>query len=215
MIKLSPQDKAKLKGLHPDLVKVVNEYVASGTIPIKILEGMRTLTRQKQLLKQGATTTLRSRHLDGHAIDICPLVNGQPSFVWAQYYPLAKEIKAAARRAGVKLEWGGDWVKFKDGPHWQLPWKQYPSLRAASLAGPLEGEQKMGEGDITENYYKGRQSAAIGVTGAGGVAGTLGDVAYTLSSQQEELSSGDYIRIAIAGVIVLLTIAGLVWAWRR
>lgn len=215
MIKLTAQDKAKLKGLHPDLQKVILEYERSGTIPIRILEGMRTLARQKALLKQGATTTLRSRHLTGHAIDIAPLDGKNPSFVWALYYPLAKEIKAAAKRVGVPLEWGGDWVKFKDGPHWQLPWKKYPAVMAANLTGALEGEPQMGEQDLTENYYKGRQSAVIGVSGAGGAATALQDLSYTLTSQQEELSSGDYIRIAIAGLIVVLTIAGLVWTWRK
>jgi len=33
---------------------------------------------------------------------------------------------AAPRRLRVPIEWGGDWRSFKDGPHWQLPWAEYP-----------------------------------------------------------------------------------------
>ena len=40
---------------------------------------------------------------------------------------LVKEaVKKAAEDVGVSIEWGGDWSKFKDGPHYQLPWSKYP-----------------------------------------------------------------------------------------
>lgn len=73
----------------------------------------------------------------------------------------------------------------------------------------------MGEGDMTETFYKTRQSAVYGGAGLTGTATALQDVSYTLSTQQEELSSGDWIRIGIAGLIVGLTIAGLIWTWRK
>jgi peptidoglycan L-alanyl-D-glutamate endopeptidase CwlK len=91
-----------------------------------VLEGRRTLARQEVLLKNKATKTLNSRHLTGHAVDLAPMVGDGVSWDWPLYHRLAKIIKAAAVAENVPLTWGGDWRTFKDGPHWELPWKQYP-----------------------------------------------------------------------------------------
>jgi peptidoglycan L-alanyl-D-glutamate endopeptidase CwlK len=116
----------RLKGVHPDIVRVMKRAIAASDIDFTVIEGMRTATRQRQLVKAGASTTMRSRHLTGHAVDIAPLVKGEVRWDWPLYHRLAKIVKEAAAAEGVPLEWGGDWVRFKDGPHWQLPWKAYP-----------------------------------------------------------------------------------------
>lgn len=85
------------------------------------------MDRQKELLAQGATTTLKSRHLTGHAVDLAAMSGGEIRWDWPLYHKLAVIIKAAAAAEKVKIEWGGDWRKFKDGPHWQLPWAKYPA----------------------------------------------------------------------------------------
>lgn len=124
---LTARDILRLRGVHSDLIKIVNEAIKNGAPRFTIIEGVRTLERQKQLLASGDTTTLKSRHLNGCAIDIAPLdPNGAPSWAWPAYYKLAPFIKDAAKNVGVPIEWGGDWRKFKDGPHWQLPWSKYP-----------------------------------------------------------------------------------------
>jgi peptidoglycan L-alanyl-D-glutamate endopeptidase CwlK len=117
---------ARLNGVHPDLVKVMKRAIACSTIDFTVLEGMRTLERQKQLMKSGATRTMNSRHLTGHAVDIAPYIDGKVRWDWPLYYKIAEVIKKAAEEEGVPLQWGGDWRSFKDGPHWELPWKQYP-----------------------------------------------------------------------------------------
>lgn len=131
MITLTDSDKKKLLQAHPDLVKVVNEYLKSGTIPIKIMEVGRSLVQQKANIAKGVSWTMRSRHLvssDGlaRAVDIVPLVDGKITWSWPVYYKLAPQMKAAAKSVKIPVEWGGDWKSNKDGPHWQLPWKQYP-----------------------------------------------------------------------------------------
>jgi peptidoglycan L-alanyl-D-glutamate endopeptidase CwlK len=73
-----------------------------------------------------ASQTLNSRHLTGHAVDVAPVYNGKISWDWPLYYVLADCIKTAAKLVDVPIEWGGDWKRAKDGPHWQLPWKEYP-----------------------------------------------------------------------------------------
>ena len=116
---------SRMDGLHPDLKKVMNQAILATDLDFTVLEGLRTLERQKQMVETGASTTLNSRHLDGHAVDIAPFVGGEVRWDWPLYYRLAVIVKAAAKEVGVPIEWGGDW-KFKDGPHWQLPWAKYP-----------------------------------------------------------------------------------------
>ena len=117
---------SRMAGLHPDLKKVMNQAILATDLDFTVLEGLRTLERQKQMVETGASTTLNSRHLDGHAVDIAPFVGGEVRWDWPLYYRLAVIVKAAAKEVGVPIEWGGDWKTFKDGPHWQLPWEKYP-----------------------------------------------------------------------------------------
>jgi peptidoglycan L-alanyl-D-glutamate endopeptidase CwlK len=69
---------------------------------------------------------MKSRHLTGHAVDLAALVGGEVRWDWPLYNKLAATMKESAIQLGVPLEWGGDWKSFKDGPHFQLPWKDYP-----------------------------------------------------------------------------------------
>ena len=116
----------RLSGVHLDLVQVVRRAIQVTSIDFTVLEGLRTVARQRELVRKGASRTMNSRHLTGHAVDIAPWVNGQVSWDWKWYHPMADAMKKAARELDVPLEWGGDWKTFKDGPHFQLPWRQYP-----------------------------------------------------------------------------------------
>ena len=124
--KLGSRSLKRLEGLHPDLVKVVNRAIEITDIDFTVLEGMRTVARQKQLMKSGATHTMNSRHLTGHAVDLGAYVAGSVRWDWPLYHKIAEAVKQAAVDCGITVEWGGDWRTFKDGPHWQLPWSKYP-----------------------------------------------------------------------------------------
>lgn len=113
-----------LKGVHPDLVKVVRE--AAELADFVVVEGLRTVARQKELVAAGASKTMRSRHLTGHAVDLAATVGGQIRWDWPLYTNLAKAMLIVAKTGGVAIEWGGSWPKFPDGPHFQLDWKEYP-----------------------------------------------------------------------------------------
>ena len=117
---------SRLDGVHADLVRVVKRAAATSNIDFTVLEGLRTLERQKTLVARGASKTMKSRHLTGHAVDLAPFVDGQVVWAWPLYHKLAVIVKAAAKDENVPIEWGGDWRSFKDGPHWQLPWGTYP-----------------------------------------------------------------------------------------
>lgn len=129
--KLSHRSKSRLKGVHPDLVRVIERAIELTPVDFTVLEGTRTRNRQRKLVASGASKTMNSRHIPapngyGHAVDIAPLVGGKVSWDWPLYYKLAPAVKRAASELGVPIEWGGDWRSFKDGPHWQLPWKTHP-----------------------------------------------------------------------------------------
>lgn len=117
----------RLVGIHPDLVKVVHRALELSDIDFCVTEGLRTIIRQKELLAKKATTTMRSRHLTGHAVDLAAVINKEIRWDWPLYDRLAHFMKAAAAELNVPIEWGGDWTTFKDGPHFQLPWKDYPA----------------------------------------------------------------------------------------
>jgi peptidoglycan L-alanyl-D-glutamate endopeptidase CwlK len=134
-VQLSTRDLTRLQGVHPDLVRVVTRAAEVTPLPFMVIEGVRTRARQAELLRKGKSTTMRSRHLTGHAVDLVPLADVDDdgdldvSWRWHDYHRLAPVIKAVAVELGVPLEWGGDWRGFPDGPHWQLPWATHPAPR--------------------------------------------------------------------------------------
>ena len=121
---LNDRSRARLEGVHPDLVRIVEragEITPDGFI---VTEGLRSLSRQKELVARGASRTLKSRHLDGHAVDLADL---KADYKMADMRKVGATMKLAAADLGIALEWGGDWKSFVDTPHFQLPWKDYPS----------------------------------------------------------------------------------------
>lgn len=122
---LSSKSQDRLKGVHPRLVAVVKLAITISAVDFAVLEGVRTIERQKELLAAGASQTMRSRHLSGHAVDLGAIVGGQVRWDWPLYDKIAEAVKEAAKQLGTPIEWGGDW-KMRDGPHFQLPWKEYP-----------------------------------------------------------------------------------------
>jgi peptidoglycan L-alanyl-D-glutamate endopeptidase CwlK len=113
-------------GIHPDLVRIVRHAVELSDLEFVVLEGLRTVERQKQLVASGASRTMNSRHITGHAVDLGAVVGGEVRWDWALYHKLASTMKAAAADLKLPIEAGADWKSFPDGPHYQLPWKAYP-----------------------------------------------------------------------------------------
>lgn len=128
---IDPRTERNLNGVHPDLCKIVRRAFAlhdasTGKVPV-ITEGVRTLARQKQLLAAGASKTLRSRHLTGHAVDVAFFVGGKLRWDWPLYKGFADTMKRASRELKIPVTWGGSWAKFRDGPHFELPRDRYPA----------------------------------------------------------------------------------------
>jgi len=128
MILLNP---ARFASVHPDLQKVMELAAERAPWPVIVLEGIRSIERQKMLVLQGASHTMNSRHIPGadnlgKAVDVAPAPDRVVSWAWPLYHMLAPIVKKAAKELGIRIEWGGDWKSFKDGPHWQLPRDEYP-----------------------------------------------------------------------------------------
>lgn len=123
----------RLKGVHPDLCKVAHAVLQAAPWPLRVTEGLRTLERQKQLVAQKFSKTMKSRHLTGHAIDIVPYVDldRDGKVETAELYkkegfqilvPLAKEVSDKMK---IPMIFGYDWGW--DMPHWELNSRFYPA----------------------------------------------------------------------------------------
>lgn len=124
---LSERSLRRLEGVHPDLVRVVKRAIEITPVDFAVTEGLRTKEKQEQLVKAGASKTMRSRHLTGHAVDLAAVIGSEVRWDWALYSQIATAMKKAAYELDVPIEWGGDWKTFKDGPHFQLTWEEYPA----------------------------------------------------------------------------------------
>jgi len=141
--RLSQRSKNNLSGVHPDLVSVVKRAIETTTQDFSVTEGVRHYNRQKQLVAQGKSQTMNSRHLTGHAVDLAPY---PLSWDWEYFYPIADAMISASKELDIPIRWGGNWRirdvrewsgsayeltqeydgKFMDGVHFELTRAFYP-----------------------------------------------------------------------------------------
>lgn len=134
-MQLDERSLKKLEGVHEDLVRVVMRAADLSEVDFIVTEGLRPMKRQRALVAAGASKTLKSRHLTGHAIDFAPVVDGEVTWKWPPFFLIADAFKKAAREVGVAIVWGGDWLRFKDGPHVELDRRVYPGSRVPVAQG--------------------------------------------------------------------------------
>lgn len=148
MYVLSNKSKQRLHGVDERLISLVERSIEITKIDFVVLEGVRTIERQKALFNTGASKTLNSRHLTGHAVDLAPLKDGKVTWEWYFYNRLAETVSKAASELSLVIRWGGVWDRrlhelkppfedeiqayvnrmkaikkkaFLDGPHFELP----------------------------------------------------------------------------------------------
>lgn len=165
--------EARLAGVHPDLVTVVRRAAeiaaAPGGLPFRVTEGRRTLARQRELYRRGATRTMDSRHLYGLAVDLVAIVGGNVSWQVALYYTLRDQMMDAAKTLGTPLRWGGDWdgdgdshdERFFDGPHFELPRAVYPNGADPTLGGRGDRAAVSAEAGATILLQPGSTGSAV------------------------------------------------------
>jgi peptidoglycan L-alanyl-D-glutamate endopeptidase CwlK len=139
---LGQRSLSRLEGVHPDLVRVVKKAAAISDLDFTVLEGLRTLERQRKLVAEGASRTMKSRHLTGHAVDLGVLIDGSVRWDWGLYLRLGEVMRKASLAEGIPIRWGGTWKllsaingpitakilsrSFPDGPHFEIDPKKYP-----------------------------------------------------------------------------------------
>ena len=151
--KLGKRSLKELEGVHTDLVAVVKRAIEVTPQDFSVHDGIRTLEEQKKLVRSGASKTLKSRHISGHAVDLVPYINGKLRWEWEPIYQIAEAVRTAAQELEVPIRWGGAWdilltstddptediisgyverrrsegkKAFIDGPHYELPKSEYP-----------------------------------------------------------------------------------------
>lgn len=149
---LSKKSLKNLEYVHDDLCLVVNRAIEITDTDFMVFEGYRSVDRQKALVKAGASHTMNSRHLTGHAVDLVPVLTGLPRWDWPLCYRVAEGVRLAAVEFNIPIVWGGVWDRvlngfeksceaesnayaarqhgrgeraFLDGPHFQLPRENY------------------------------------------------------------------------------------------
>jgi len=122
--KLGTRSLQSLSGVHPDMVAVVKRAIEITEVDFTVIEGIRNINRQRELLKAGKSTTLNSRHITGHAVDMVPWPVDWNDL--ERFETMAVAMKTAAEELEIPIVWGGDWKSFYDAPHFELNRKEYP-----------------------------------------------------------------------------------------
>ena len=126
----------RLNGVNTRLVSVVHRALELSTVDFTVVEGLRSKQRQAQLYAQGRTTagkivtwTLKSKHIDGLAVDLAPFADGKIDWSDSKKFDaIAKAMFMAAAELGIKIRWGKDWNANgiigergeSDSPHFEL-----------------------------------------------------------------------------------------------
>jgi len=108
--KLSTRSTGRLGGIEPDLIEVVKAAIELTKVDFGVTCGMRTVQEQEALVASGASQTMKSKHLEGRAVDLVAYIG--PNVTWAlnKYDELADAMAAAAKQKGIALKWGAAWT---------------------------------------------------------------------------------------------------------
>jgi peptidoglycan L-alanyl-D-glutamate endopeptidase CwlK len=107
--KLSQRSLDKLEGVDERLVAVVKHAITATKIDFGVIQGMRTIEMQKELVAKGASQTMKSKHLEGNAVDLMAYIGGRGSWELNVYDDLADAMKEGANAVGCKVRWGAAW----------------------------------------------------------------------------------------------------------
>lgn len=215
---LNERSIKNLAGVHPDLVRVVEQAALRCEVPIVVTEGLRTQERQKELKAAGKSWTLNSRHLTGHAVDLVDADNY--GYDIPDLDKIAKAMKGAADDLGVPIVWGGDW-KSKDTPHFELDRAKYPAsgISTGTLVAEKIGTIAKARATIATTVGAGAvvaKEAADAVSGikaplvppvSDGIAQTVTNVAGW-----SKVLAGHDASVFLIGAAVFAGVAGMSWA---
>ena len=108
--KLSTKSQERLMGVEPELKEIVYEAIKVTKVDFGVIEGLRTEEKQKQLVESGASQTMKSKHLEGRAVDLMAYIGGRGSWELSVYDEIADAMKEAAIKVDVAVRWGAAWT---------------------------------------------------------------------------------------------------------
>jgi peptidoglycan L-alanyl-D-glutamate endopeptidase CwlK len=116
---LGAKSRAELKGVHPNLVCVVERAIKISEQDFSVHDGLRTEAEQRAYVKSGVSQTMNSMHRPqadgfGHAVDLVPFINGKLRWEWAPIYVIAAAVWQASRELCVPIRWGGAWINMAE-----------------------------------------------------------------------------------------------------
>ena len=128
--KLSARSQSKLIGVSEPLVEIVNRALEISEADFAVIEGLRSIEKQKENIRNGVSQTMKSKHLTGQAIDILPS-SIKPCMKWElhHFHPVLDAFYRASEEKGIPLRFGINWktdpslpieTKFIDAPHIEL-----------------------------------------------------------------------------------------------
>lgn len=135
--RLSERSLSRLEGVHPDLVAVTKRAIELTDIDFGVTEGLRTRERQKEMVAKGASKTMNSRHLTGHAVDVVAYLGGEARWDMGLYYRIAAAFREAGREMGVPIVWGACWQTINDIPDLDAAVADYVARKRREGGRPL------------------------------------------------------------------------------
>ena len=116
--RLGTSSRHELRGVHPDLVRVVEMAIQVTEQDFTVFDGILTAAEQNALYRRGASQidgyARKGKHQVqadgyGHAMDLVPWIDGRPVWDWDAIYLIADAMVLSARALNVNLRWGGCW----------------------------------------------------------------------------------------------------------
>lgn len=107
--KLSKRSLARLEGVNPKLVKVVTTAITMSKIDFGVICGLRTIEEQRELVAKGASQTMKSKHIEGNAVDLMAYIGSRGSWEMNLYDDIADAMKIAADEHDIQIRWGAAW----------------------------------------------------------------------------------------------------------
>ena len=107
--KLSKRSLSRLEGVNPKLVTVVTTAITMSKIDFGVICGLRTIEEQRELVAKGASQTMKSKHIDGNAVDLMAYIGSRGSWEMNLYDVIADAMKIAADEHDIQIRWGAAW----------------------------------------------------------------------------------------------------------
>ena len=106
---LSQKSLDRLEGVNDDMVRVVKKAIELTKVDFGVICGLRTVEEQEELVAKGASQTMKSKHIDGLAVDLMAYLGGRASWELNLYDDIADAMKEAAKLENVVVRWGAAW----------------------------------------------------------------------------------------------------------